>query len=902
MADRYWVLGAGTWASTGTTRWAASSGGPAGATVPTTADNVFIDNNSGTAPFTITLTAGNCASLYANATTAITIGGTGLLNLRGNFYVSSSITWTNSSASGVLAATPGGTISSQASGGSPPISLTGAALTWNLAANYTHRTLTGSLGTFTLTSGTLNLNNYNITCGVFSSDAAAVRVINFGTGNINMLNSVANANILLMTSTSSLTCTDSGGGFYTDLSLQRQMKFAATSAGVTIDGAPPNFTVGPGASTITSNGALHIKNLNLSNVGTNSAIFTAIVLNSVTFANTQGSLLLIANSANYSGNISINGGGAYFGNLRAGNTYITMLSATGATSTTYPLIVNNSATLDFKSFNFTAPSGQVYMGDGGTPGYFQNTGTLTFSAWRIGNTGMTVNFSNIAGVGNISGAVICSNNTQGISLLGGTLNYYGSPLDIRGLYLAGTQVPKDFNLYANLIGNTNTVYTGPQLMLGGNTTLNLNGYQMKFGGGVTYSYSPAPAVIGTTQYLNFQGGNIIIESYRTDSGANMAEMPLFTNFFTDAATTMGNGGFKFGFYGAASPITTTINIGYTAGATNVTARQNAFNVYMYGNKTANIYGMTAKLIDTNTLGYTGGIQSPVQQYINFQSLNIGTGTTGWDQTPLALWTCNTPGVVGTITLNGSTMNSIQFQNIFGNITFLDSGTISNIFTLSGSGDLTFNSGVTVNVGNYLSVSRTGGTGYMNGPGNINLTGGTGLYGRLSQGSANNLGSSTGLVPNIIFSSVTGSNGNPANLIKYANLNGGIYGNIINNSVSNLYIFNNGTVNDIQSTAPGGRILVGNGSVITVANFSYSGTSGSPVAIQSNVPGSQWSIYKTNTSNTANIVYANIRDAAITSPYTFFASNNSSGNLGNNSGPWDFGAGASMVQCNMTQFF
>ena len=902
MANRYWVLGTGTWAATGTTRWSATSGGPAGASVPTTADIVFIDNNSGTG--TITLTAGNCSSLYANTTNAITVGGSGALNIRGNFYVSNSITWTNTSSIGVTATTAGGTISSRAITGSPPISLTGSALTWDLAANYTHRTLTGTTGTFTFTSGTLNLNNFNITCGVFSSNGGAVRVINFGTGNINMLNSASNANILLMASVSSLTCSDSGGGFYTDTSVERRIIFATTNTGFTIDGAPPNFVVGPGPSTITSTGALHVKNLNLNNVAANSASMTACVMSSVSFANTLTNFNIRMTSANYSGNTSINSGGASFGNLILGSVYLTMQSAAGATSTTYPLIVNNSATLDFKGFSFTAPSGQCWLGDQGTSGYFVNTGTLTFSCWKIGSPGMTVNFSNIAGTGNINGAVICSNNTQSLSQTGGTINYYGTTtLDIRSLYVASSSAVKDFNLYANLIANTSTLYTGSQLFLGGNTTINLNGYQMKFGGGVTYVANPSPATIGTTQYLNFQGGNITIESYRTDSGASIADMPLFTNFFTDAATTMGNGGFKFGFYGAASPIQTTLNIGYTAGVTNVTARQNAFNVYLYGNRTANIVGMTAKMFDTNTLSYTGSIQSPVQQYINFQSLNIGAGTTGWDVTPLAGWVCNTPGVVGTITLNGATMNTITFQNTFGNMTFLDSGTISNIFTISGTGDITFNSGVTINVGNYMSMSRSAGTGYMNGPGNINLTGGPSLRGALVSGSANNLGSSTGLIPNIIFSSVTGSNGNwPANLYKYAQLGAGTYGNLINNSVSNLFISQSGTLNDIQSNAPGGRILVGSGMTLTVANFSYSGTSGSPAAIQSNVPGSQWSIYKTNTSNTSNIVNANIRDAAITSPYTFFASNNSSGNLGNNSGPWDFGAGASMVQCNMTQFF
>jgi len=57
MATYYWVGGSGTWDSTTTTNWAASSGGAGDAGVPTSADNVIFDANSntGTDPFTVTM-------------------------------------------------------------------------------------------------------------------------------------------------------------------------------------------------------------------------------------------------------------------------------------------------------------------------------------------------------------------------------------------------------------------------------------------------------------------------------------------------------------------------------------------------------------------------------------------------------------------------------------------------------------------------------------------------------------------------------------------------------------------------------------------------------------------------------------------------------------------------------
>ena len=61
MADRFWVNGAGSWNSTA--RWSTTSGGTSGASVPTAADNVIFDGNSGTSHFTVTVTAGaTCAN------------------------------------------------------------------------------------------------------------------------------------------------------------------------------------------------------------------------------------------------------------------------------------------------------------------------------------------------------------------------------------------------------------------------------------------------------------------------------------------------------------------------------------------------------------------------------------------------------------------------------------------------------------------------------------------------------------------------------------------------------------------------------------------------------------------------------------------------------------------------
>lgn len=62
MTDRYWVGGTDTWDATAGMKWAATSGGAGGETVPTAGDNVYFDGNSGAGTVTVSATA-NCASL-----------------------------------------------------------------------------------------------------------------------------------------------------------------------------------------------------------------------------------------------------------------------------------------------------------------------------------------------------------------------------------------------------------------------------------------------------------------------------------------------------------------------------------------------------------------------------------------------------------------------------------------------------------------------------------------------------------------------------------------------------------------------------------------------------------------------------------------------------------------------
>jgi len=89
MANRYWVGGTGTWDSSDTSHWSASSGGASGASAPTSGDDVIINGSSGAG--SIGISGCVCASLTCTGFTG-TLGGT-LSSMSGNITLSSGGTY-----------------------------------------------------------------------------------------------------------------------------------------------------------------------------------------------------------------------------------------------------------------------------------------------------------------------------------------------------------------------------------------------------------------------------------------------------------------------------------------------------------------------------------------------------------------------------------------------------------------------------------------------------------------------------------------------------------------------------------------------------------------------------------------------------------------------------------------
>src|SRR3989344_2926234 len=257
MANRFWVGGTGNWDATVGTKWATTSGGAGGAAVPTSADDVYPDANSGAVTVTNSASAAiNCQSLDFTGFT-----GTFNLNTGQSLYtygttikLVADMTWTQGNGSYLVF------------GGSGTINFTTAGK---------------SLGHIQIgwrgSTGTLNTNSQTMTWGSFSSNNSNARTLTMGasaitvTGTVNntwvgtsSMTITANTAIVTMTGASatiggasvnwngmSMVCTGSGT-FTFNSSAITMANFTRTGTAVKTDG----LRLASGANALTVTGTL----------------------------------------------------------------------------------------------------------------------------------------------------------------------------------------------------------------------------------------------------------------------------------------------------------------------------------------------------------------------------------------------------------------------------------------------------------------------------------------------------------------------------------------------------------------------------------------------------------------------------------------------------------------------
>lgn len=407
MADRYWVGGTGTWNTTSTTNWSTTSGGAGGASVPTSADNVFFDQ-AGT--YTVTTTGSlSCLNLTVSAGTVTFATGTApALSCAGSFVLSAGTVWStsasiyfSSNSSGNVVTTNGVFLTAVTS-----ITFTGAGGgVWTLGS-----ALTAINALITVDAGTFNTGGFNLTAAILMSTGSLARTINLSSSTVALgsnstpLNFVNTLTLLAGTSQINLTGTPTGftGGsltFYNVAFTQSTAVFISGTNTFNNLSFTARTTTGPVAVVFggdqTINGTFSI------GAGTNAIMRTFVRSNTINVARTLTCAAVGALSDIDFRDITIAGAAAPVSGTRLGDCkgnsgitfpapktvyYRSAASANwGATTAVWSL--TNGGTADINAF----PLAQDTAVFPSSPTAYPSTGgTVTInSGWNIGSVDMS---------------------------------------------------------------------------------------------------------------------------------------------------------------------------------------------------------------------------------------------------------------------------------------------------------------------------------------------------------------------------------------------------------------------------------------------------------------------------------------------------------------------------------
>jgi hypothetical protein len=216
----YWVGGTGSWNTSNKANWSNVSGGTGGYALPAQSTNVFFDSNSGTG--TITTSASSSANSLDATGSSFTFNATSNApTIYGNFTLSATTVWSPGTTTTFAATSTGKTITTNG------VSLNGTGAIFNgVGGGWTLQDNFNPTGGFTLTNGTFNANNFNVTTSDVASSGSSVRTLTMGSGTWTLtgtgtiwttltstnLTLNANTSTIILSNTSATAKTFSGGG------------------------------------------------------------------------------------------------------------------------------------------------------------------------------------------------------------------------------------------------------------------------------------------------------------------------------------------------------------------------------------------------------------------------------------------------------------------------------------------------------------------------------------------------------------------------------------------------------------------------------------------------------------------------------------------------------------------
>jgi hypothetical protein len=565
-SGRYWVGGSGTWDTTTTTGWSFSSGGSSGAPVPTAQDNVTFDSAT---TYTVTCTGAlTCNDITVSAgTVTFAVGTTPTFAISGSMSLAAATVW-NIFGSGVLT-----TFNATSTG--KTITTNGAQVTrfdfngvgggWTLGGALTLKTASNTV--LSVTAGTFNTGNYNITStGTNGSDAIVIsgstaRTVNLGSSTISIAgggsstlpwDATTTTNLTFSAGSSTITFTSAnafmaGGGLTynnvswtsTGLSIAPGLSGNNTFVNLSLSGR----TSSAGLGNFTLSGNQTITNTLTLSAGTDATYRTLLKSDAIGTTRTLTVNSFAAGSADWDfQDITIAGAaapisGTRFGDCK-GNSGITF----GAGVTKYWNLAAGG--------NWSA-TGWATTG-GGTPAInnfplaqdtciFQSTGlnsgaTVTISAsYNIGTIDMSARTSNTMTLAYNAGATLYGNWINGTgTTLSGTSNATFSGRNIQTITSAG----KTFTPVIFVSSPSGTVQLADPFTCSNNGstfyltygTLDLNGKTLTLSGATSQFTT---SVTSTTRNLTFNGGTLVL------AGSGTAYNGVATGFTTTAGTGTG---------------------------------------------------------------------------------------------------------------------------------------------------------------------------------------------------------------------------------------------------------------------------------------------------------------------------------------------------------------------------
>ena len=867
MADRYWVGGTGTWNSTSTTNWAASSGGASGASVPTAADNVFFDANSNVGTGAFTCTMANSPRLCNDFTAS---GLDGVMTLAGTsigLTVSGSLTFqaTNFSATytGTTtfnATTTGKTVTTNgvAFGGGVTFNGVGGAWTLGSALNIGANNLTLTNGTFDTSA-----SNYAVTAGLFSSSNSNIRTINLNASTVIVSTSSTGWNIATSTNAtlnagtstinlSNASATFDGGGLsYYNVAFTST---TSTSGDKNILGANTfnNLTFSTIASagtnsirifanqiingTLTANGSSGNRRMFFNTtrpVGTTRtltcasiAAMTDVDFRDITIAGAHGTLSgTILGDCGGNSNITFVAGKTVYWNFAAGGNWNSTAWATtsgGSVSTANHPLPQDTAIIENTGLNTSATIAISTTTNIGTFDASSRTNAMTFniSAFDPSVYGNFFKTSSVTVTALSTGILYFHTRSIKTFDSGGSTIHFGVEINVDSP-----------NGGIQLVTNNLTISSTQEFFLG-QGTLDLNNLTLTTPVFNSNFSSTRAVAFGTT-------GSIVLNN--TTAGAINLDIATATGFTFTGTSNIS----------AAMSTTRTFRFGSTAGATT----SNRLNLNLTSGASTPTLNGSYRQID-----FTGSTAVSSATCHGFTLASGGTYT-GASFTMVGDGTLTYTGkTINVLTINGAGITTTLADAGINSGTTLTNGTLdlagftltnTSFTTATGTKNLTFNGGI-------LAVSGATTTAFNNAqPTGFTTTAGTG----------------TGTISMTAATAKTFVGG------------GSTFNCTLNQGgAGDLTITGSNTFSNITNTVQPASVLFTAGTTSTFTNFNLSGTSGNLITIGS-VTAASHTLSKA--SGTVSADFLSISRSTATGGAGWYAGANSTDG-GNNSG-WIFTA-------------